>query len=249
MNKVTAIVAVILLLGATAGGTWMISYEQAYEEGYGIGNDDGYDIGQDKGYTLGKLVGNQDGFVEGNARGYETGYDEGSKDGYSVGRQTGWDDGYIEGNSAGQLTGYREGYDVGFDLANETAYIRGVIDGVGRGYNLRDPTFSEARAFVRSDKTDRHKYIEDVYTCRHYSRDFIMNAENEGYHCFYVFVGFESGGAHALIAFNTTDRGILYIESQNDRVMKPKVGNVYWNRKVYTAPDYDDTIDEIMLIG
>ena len=54
--------------------------------------------------------------------------------------------------------------------------------------------------------------------------------------------------SHALIAFNTIDRGIIYIEPQSDKIMNVRIGQPYWNRSVYMTPSYDDTVTKIVLI-
>uniref|UniRef100_A0A6M3X5Y8 Uncharacterized protein n=1 Tax=viral metagenome TaxID=1070528 RepID=A0A6M3X5Y8_9ZZZZ len=251
MSKITAVVAVLLLLGVTVGGTWIISYEQAYDIGYESGTVDGFDDGQQQGYNTGYNTGYATGEESGKKEGYKTGRSEGYEEGQTYGWLMGRSEGYTTGHQEGYEEGHRIGYDEGFDTGNETAYTiaytKGIIEGAGRGYTLRDPTYREARTFISTDGTDRHKYIDDVYDCKHYSRDFIINAMKQGYHCFYVIIGF-SDGAHALVAFNTTDRGMVYIEPQSDRFMKVKVGMVYWNRDIYRAPSWDDTVTKIVLI-
>ena len=47
-------------------------------------------------------------------------------------------------------------YNVGYDAG----YSRGVIDGVGKGHNIRDPSYSEALQFMRIDQTDKNAYNE-----------------------------------------------------------------------------------------
>ena len=41
-------------------------------------------------------------------------------------------------------------------------YEEGMEAGLGHGYTLRDPTYAEAVAFLREDKTDENEYIEDT---------------------------------------------------------------------------------------
>lgn len=56
-----------------------------------------------------------------------------------------------------------------------------------------------------------------------------------------------SEGAHAIVAFNTVDRGIVYIEPQSDLIFMPRVGEPFYPRDKYRI-DWDDTVMEIMVI-
>lgn len=258
----TKIVVVFTLLGITAGGTWKISYDQGHEEGYIIGNDAGYvsghtigwDLGHMEGYNEGYDRGEDFGYTSGNIAGIYTGRQEGHASGFAEGRESGWNDGRDDGIVEGKLIGFDEGYEVGYDEGADIGYdegvnfgyLEGVVDGAGHGYNLRDPTYREAIAFMSSDRTDLNKYIVDVYTCRYFTRDFIENAMDQGYQCHYVSIRYEDG-AHAIVAFNTVDRGIIYIEPQNDKILTPKVGEPFYPRDQYSVT-WDDTIIEIMMI-
>jgi hypothetical protein len=63
----------------------------------------------------------------------------------------------------------------------------------------------------------------------------------KGYKCGFVYIVFPSS-AHTIVCFNTTDCGLVFIEPQNDAIVKPIVGQPYWDRTRYIPPLYDDTI-------
>lgn len=115
---------------------------------------------------------------------------------------------------------YKEGYDDG--------YVQGFK---ATGYNIKDPTYEEAVDFIRSDKTDKKRYVEGNYTCLNFSADFKNNAFEAGYRCGFVYVEFEEG-AHGIVCFNTTDKGLIFVEPQDDDIVKLVVGGYYWDHKV-----------------
>lgn len=85
----------------------------------------------------------------------------------------------------------------------------------GNRYLLHDPTYNESKTFIANDTTDLNEYEKDVYFCSHFARDVINNATELGINCALVLLYFNNSG-HAIIGFNTTDSGMIYIEPQND---------------------------------
>lgn len=110
--------------------------------------------------------------------------------------------------------------------ATETyVYIDGniVVGGDGEPIELIDnpnatnPTYAELLAFLEADKTDRFIYIigppKNAYVCADFARDVHNNAESAGIRA--AWVGLELEGTtegHALNAFETTDRGLVFID-------------------------------------
>lgn len=133
-------------------------------------------------------------------------------------------------------------YNVGYD----SGYSGGILEGVGRGYNIRDPAYNEALQFTRSDQTDKNAYNAS-YTCLNFAADFKNNAFKARYRCGYVVIAFPSA-SHSIVCFNTTDRGLIFIEPQADEIVKLTVGQPYWNRAKYKAPDFDDTIIRFVIV-
>ena len=89
--------------------------------------------------------------------------------------------------------------------------------------NATNPTFAELIAFVKEDTTDEHYYATDVdvyvgaaevpYVCSDFAEDVHNNAEAAGIRAAWVSIDFEvDDRGHALNAFETTDRGLVYID-------------------------------------
>jgi hypothetical protein len=121
--------------------------------------------------------------------------------------------------------GYAEGEAEGYQLGYDEGYVQGVEDGAGSGWYIRDPTYYEAIAFINSDKTDENGYTDD-YVCYDFTADFSSNAFQMGYRCGFVYIEF-SDSAHAIVCFNTTDNGLIYIEPQNDEIVTLTIGQTY----------------------
>lgn len=202
MKSISISLGVLVIVGL--GGYF--GYNAAYAMGETAGYDIGYPAGEEAGYSLGK----QDG--------YEGGYISGKQDGYDEGYSSGRADGYGEGYSSGKTDGYKQGYDQGMEA------------GLGHGYTLRDPTYNEVVTFLRQDKTDENKYVEDtygVYVCSHFARDVNNNAEASGLRCAFVEIRYKRTG-HTIIAFNTIDKGLAYFEPQNDWIVRPVTGKRFY---------------------
>ncbi len=134
------------------------------------------------------------------------------------------------------------------ELADLQISYEGLV--TGHGYTIKDPTYREARAFLRRDKTDELEYVEGEYVCADFAADVCNNAEEEGIRCAYVLLDY-SGGAHAIVAFNTIDRGLIYVEPQWDEMLDEiEIGEEYHEclGAEYGQPDYDDTIETIRVV-
>ncbi|MCZ2808606.1 MAG: hypothetical protein O2V44_04540 [Candidatus Bathyarchaeota archaeon] len=121
--------------------------------------------------------------------------------------------------------GYAEGEAEGYQLGYDEGYVQGVEDLTESGWYIRDPTYDEAIAFTDSDRTDENGYTPN-YVCYDFTADFSSNAFQMGYRCGFVYIEF-SDSAHAIACFNTTDRGLIYIEPQNDEIVTIAIGQTY----------------------
>lgn len=145
------------------------------------------------------------------------------------------DNGYQLGHSEGYIAGYEDGYDNGIDV------------GRTHGYSVMDPTYSEMMDFIARDKTNENEYVEGAYTCYNFTADVCKNADDENIRCAYVGVWFPVE-AHACVAFNTIDRGLVFIEPITDEERTIEIGKPYWSREEYSPPDYDDTVKYLVII-
>lgn len=105
-------------------------------------------------------------------------------------------------------------------------------------YTLRDPSYDEMTAFIRNDRTNEHIYNFPDYVCADFSRDTQYNAIKAGYRCGIVDIAFEGGqsvkigntiyeNGHAIICFDTIDKGLVFIEPQHDDIVKIEKGYSY----------------------
>jgi hypothetical protein len=104
-----------------------------------------------------------------------------------------------------------------------------------------DPTWAELEAFLWHDQTDKTLYVErgysNSYVCADYAEALHNNAESMGIRAGYVHIELASGGYHALNAFNTIDRGLVFIDDTGaetatypcprDRIVKVQIGWEY----------------------
>jgi len=74
-----------------------------------------------------------------------------------------------------------------------------------------NPTWARLLDFLLSDRTDQKAYVPSIYMCGDFARDVHNNAERAGIRAAYVAVDLP-GGYHALNAFKTTDRGLVFID-------------------------------------
>jgi len=106
-------------------------------------------------------------------------------------------------------------------------------------YELHDPAYEEVTSFLINDTTNNNSYHDTNYNCAHYSRDVNNNAEELGIRCAYVVLEINTGIPHALIAFNTTDDGLVFFEPQTDEIVLLEVGKDYWIDCVVSEEDYE----------
>lgn len=115
---------------------------------------------------------------------------------------------------------------------------------VDYNYELRDPTYDEMKEFLARDETDSNDFNKGIlgvfgnYDCSNFARDVRENAIKKGIRCACVLIRFLNRAGHAIIAFNTIDRGVIFIEPQTDKEMKVVVGGKYWNNTIVACRVY-----------
>lgn len=98
-------------------------------------------------------------------------------------------------------------------------------------YTVHNPTYAEMKEFIKEDKTDQNEYIWGKYVCWNFAIDLVDNATEKGIGAGYVILWFpkqETCSSHAIACFNTTDRGLIFIESITDEEVRIVVGKSYW---------------------
>ena len=76
-----------------------------------------------------------------------------------------------------------------------------------------DPTWQELMNFLSLDRTDERTYWNLIYVCGSFAEDVHNNAEAAGLRAAWVVIEFATGGDdHALNAFMTTDKGLVFTD-------------------------------------
>lgn len=109
-----------------------------------------------------------------------------------------------------------------------------------------DVTWARVRLFLAQDKTDQIPYDASTFDCADFAETLHNNAEEAGIRTAYVIVGFRlEETLHAINAFNTTDKGLIYIDDTGmtdsfecpaDRIVEVEVGEPYRAESVFHKP-------------
>lgn len=147
---------------------------------------------------------------------------------------------------------YDYGYTQTFDTTYKTAREQSFDDGYAKGYQIsqeikadkptarlvkmHNPTYAELMAFLVNDKTDEKPYIDGEYVCFEYAAELNNNADAVGIQAAYVRLRSNDWG-HAVVAFQTVDRGLIFIEPQSDTPVELVAGKPYpWREVGATSP-------------
>ena len=122
---------------------------------------------------------------------------------------------------------------------------------LGYNYAFRDPTYQEVKDFLAADTTNLNDYVVNNYVCEDFSFDVRLHAMQQEIRCAFVYIIF-ADVRHAIIAFYTTDEGIIYFEPQTDEEVNLQVGRHYWSQCIIPnhlpVTDYDDTVSNYYVI-
>jgi len=103
-----------------------------------------------------------------------------------------------------------------------------------------DPTWAELEAFLVADLTDENAYVPGSYVCGSFAEDVHNNAEAAGIRAAWVALEFAGDGeGHACNAFQTADRGLVYVDCTGDRPGDEADGgdSSSWDKVAYIAVD------------
>ncbi len=107
--------------------------------------------------------------------------------------------------------------------------------------SAHNPTWAELKTFLQADQTDKHPYIEGKFTCGDFAEMLHNNAEAAGIRAAILAIELQPNGSssgtiinHSLNAFDTTDRGTVYIDDVSstqgytaDKIVNLQVGQEY----------------------
>lgn len=89
-------------------------------------------------------------------------------------------------------------------------------------------TYAQAQAWLNKDGTNTMPHNEKTFNCVDFAAVVKNNANLDGIRCGFVYIENEVGVSHTIVVFDTTDKGLVYVEPQFDWVLAtPKVGMVY----------------------
>jgi len=147
-----------------------------------------------------------------------------------------------------------------------TVYVRGgiLIGADGHRITLRNnpdaknPSWAELKTFLLKDDTDSIKYDFDKFVCADFAERLHNNAEAAGIRAAFVSIWlgpcsyFPTSGGHALNAFETTDKGLVYIDCTGffrgvnaDKIVDVEVGKNYVPRSIFPEPGWSDVWDSM----
>jgi len=137
-----------------------------------------------------------------------------------------YDDGYAQTYDVGYQEGHSEAYDKGYDKGYEIGLGHGSKERVGTRAELYNPTYKEMTEFLASDETDSCSFVTGEFVCSDFAAQLNNNAEANAIRVAYVRIRSEKWG-HVVVAFETLDRGLIFIEPQSDRDIKLVIGEPF----------------------
>jgi hypothetical protein len=116
-------------------------------------------------------------------------------------------------------------------ILSDNAGAEEVAVSGNRTVTVKNPTFQEVKDFILKDPTSRKKFVLNQYECRHFATEVDNNAEAAGLRAGFALLCFKQG-QHAVVAFDTTDKGLIYIEPQTDAAIDAEIGGKYQGNKI-----------------
>jgi len=124
---------------------------------------------------------------------------------------------------------------------------------------LKDPSWSQLLDFLLADDTDSHPYVYPTFVCEDFAEMLQSHARSAGWRCAIVNVqlsgypdwfgyGIPSNTGHACNAFNTPDRGLVYIDdtrtpgagpTNQDNIVDIQVGEEYIPMALFPSPGWE----------
>ncbi len=147
--------------------------------------------------------------------------------------------GFEEGRTQGYETGIHEGNKAGYQEGSKIKYERSQdkdISALGEGsYFTYNPTYDELQAILAESNKTTSMEINNF-------------AEANGIRTAYVRIGIAAGGSYRIVAFETVDRGFIFIRPRSHEEVKVEVGKSYSELNGFPSLPYDDTITKITIV-
>lgn len=171
-----------------------------------------------------------------------------------------YDEKILAAYDASYTAGYTQAYDDAYHAAYLEVYAKGYDKEYARGLKtdseapvatrvpLRNPTYQELKEFLARDKTDANLYLPGEYVSFDFAVELNNRAELEGIRAAFVTVIFPEK-SHGIVAFETSDKGLIFIEPQSDAEVAVVKGKSYWRAASGISPSYyNDTITDIKVL-
>lgn len=101
--------------------------------------------------------------------------------------------------------------------------------------HLKNPTSQELTNFLAGDKTNEKQQVDFQYDPVDFARELRENANEAGYRAAVVVV-FLKAFPFYVNAFETQDKGLIYIDPQTDKQVTLKTGERYWQQNDFDLP-------------
>jgi hypothetical protein len=166
--------------------------------------------------------------------------------GHSYGQETNYSAGYQAGQKVNSNQQYDKGKEEGFKAGYE-AKVTANTQKPDIGYYLKNPSYEEMKTFLSKDISNSKPYVESQHICADYSAEVVNNAKTQGIRCAFVYIIYPQNG-HTIIAFETTDKGLKFIEPQFDKEVALVIGKSYSQLNNFTAQPINDTVERYLII-
>ncbi len=153
--------------------------------------------------------------------------------------------GFEEGHTQGYETGFHEGSKAGYQEGSKINYERSQdkdISDLGECFYLTyNPTYDELQAILAESNKTTAMEVNNF-------------AEANGIRTAYVRVQIARKTTervvhiYHLVAFETVDRGFIFIRPRSHEEIKVEVGKSYSELNGFPTPPYDDTITKITIV-
>lgn len=116
--------------------------------------------------------------------------------------------------------------------------------------NATDPAWTELISFLKRDDTDALPYINGSFVCADFAERLHNNAEAGGIKAAFVGVVFvpDEERGHALNAFNTTDRGLVYVDCTGEGFQNMTPHTQIFKNTSMICPHFNYSCDKIAYI-
>jgi len=106
------------------------------------------------------------------------------------------------------------------ELTNTLSRLNSLESRISRE-RIVHPTYSDVLSFIEEDDTDKQKYVSENYTfiCTDFTNRFINNFLKKGFFSCEAIIYLPENSSHSIVAINTTDRGIIFVDPQADKVI------------------------------